>query len=99
LRADHGKYHMHIVPIASVRSYRGSRERSSHEIGERYGTKLFKPGARFFKPEYECARTSSSRPAGSRRGDSRRFIPIIRTIDRSFVGISEMRRRTFSCST
>ena len=48
------KYGLHIVPIAVgalVCAIAGAQ--IGYEIGERYGTRLFKPGARFFKPEYE----------------------------------------------
>ena len=66
-----------------------------YEIGERFGTKLFKPGARFFKPEYEVRAHEFVERQGPRSVILARFIPIVRTIAPIFVGMSEMRRRTF----
>jgi membrane-associated protein len=94
--ADHSKYHMHIVPIAVgalICAVAGAQ--LGYEIGERYGTKLFKPGARFFKPEYEVRAHELVEARGPRAVILARFIPIVRTIAPIFMGISEMRRRTF----
>jgi membrane-associated protein len=94
--ADHNKFHMHIVPIALgavVCAIAGSQ--LGYEIGERFGTRLFKPGARFFKPEYERRAHDLVEARGPRAVIIARFIPIIRTIAPIFVGLSEMRRRTF----
>ena len=94
--ADHNKYHMHIVPIAVgalICAVAGAQ--LGYEIGERFGTKLFKPGARFFKPEYETRAHEFVEARGSRAVIIARFIPIIRTIAPIFVGMSEMKRRTF----
>lgn len=66
-----------------------------YEIGERFGTKLFKPGSRFFKPEYEARAHEFVERQGPRSVILARFIPIVRTIAPIFVGMSEMRRRTF----
>jgi len=66
-----------------------------YEIGERYGTRLFKPGARFFKPEYEVRAHEFVEGQGPKSVILARFIPIVRTIAPIFVGMSEMRRRTF----
>ena len=66
--ADHNKFHMHIVPLALgavVCAIAGAQ--LGFEIGERFGTKLFKPGARFFKPEYEQRGTTWSRPGARER--------------------------------
>ena len=94
--ADHNKYHMHIVPIAVgalVVAIAGTQ--LGYEIGERFGTKLFKPGARFFKPEYEVRAHELVEQQGPKAVIIARFIPIIRTIAPILVGMSEMRRRTF----
>jgi membrane-associated protein len=66
-----------------------------YEIGERFGTKLFKPGARFFKPEYEVRAHEFVERQGPKSVILARFIPIVRTIAPIFVGMSEMRRRVF----
>ncbi len=66
-----------------------------YEIGERYGTRLFKPGARFFKPEYEVRAHEFVERQGPKSVILARFIPIVRTIAPIFVGMSEMKRRTF----
>ena len=66
-----------------------------YEIGERYGARLFKPGARFFKPEYEVRAHELVEQQGPKAVIIARFIPIIRTIAPILVGMSEMRRRTF----
>jgi membrane-associated protein len=94
--ADHNKFHMHIVPIAVgalICAVAGAQ--IGYEIGERFGTKLFKPGARFFKPEYEVRAHELVEQQGPKAVILARFIPIVRTIAPIFVGLSEMRRRTF----
>jgi len=94
--ADHNKYHLHIATIAVgavVCAFVGAQ--IGYEIGERFGTKLFKPGARFFKPEYE----ERSHEFFDRQGPTAvllaRFIPIVRTVAPMLAGVSEMRRRVF----
>jgi membrane-associated protein len=94
--ADHNKYHLHIVPItvgALVVAILGAQ--IGYEIGERFGTKLFKPGARFFKPEYEQRSHEFFERQGPRAVILARFIPIVRTVAPILAGVSEMRRRTF----
>jgi membrane-associated protein len=94
--ADHHKYSMHIVPIALgafVAAVAGAQ--LGYEIGERFGTKLFKPGARFFKPEYEERAHALVEQQGPKAVILARFIPIVRTVAPILVGMSEMRRRTF----
>lgn len=95
LAAAH-KYHLHIVPItigALIVAVAGAQ--LGYEIGERYGTKLFKPGARFFKPEYEQRSHEFFETQGPKAVLLARFIPIIRTIAPIAAGLSEMKRRTF----
>jgi membrane-associated protein len=94
--ADHHKYSMHIVPIALgafVVAVVGAQ--LGYEIGERFGTKLFKPGARFFKPEYEVRAHELVEQQGPKAVILARFIPIVRTVAPILVGMSEMRRRVF----
>jgi membrane-associated protein len=94
--ADHGKYHMHIVPIALgalVVAIVGAQ--LGYEIGERFGTKLFKPDARFFKTKYEVQAHELVEQQGPRAVIIARFIPIIRSVAPILVGMGEMRRRTF----
>jgi membrane-associated protein len=94
--ADHHKYSMHIVPIALgafVVAVAGTQ--LGYEIGAQFGTKLFKPGARFFKPEYERRAHELVEEQGPKAVILARFIPIVRTIAPILVGMSEMRRRVF----
>ena len=95
--ADHHKYHLHIVPIALgalIVAVLGAQ--IGFEIGQRWGSKLFKPGARFFKPEYEVRAHELVEQQGPKAVILARFIPIIRTIAPILVGMSEMRRRLFA---
>jgi membrane-associated protein len=90
------KYGLHIVPIAVgalVCAIAGAQ--IGYEIGERYGTRLFKPGARFFKPEYEERSHEFFERQGSKAVLLARFIPIVRTVAPIMAGVSEMKRRTF----
>jgi membrane-associated protein len=94
--ADHNKYHMHIVAItagAVICAFVGAQ--LGFEIGERFGTKLFKPGARFFKPEYEQRAHEFFDRQGPKAVLLARFIPIVRTVAPVLAGVSEMRRRVF----
>jgi membrane-associated protein len=94
--AADNKYGLHILPIALgafVCAVAGAQV--GYEIGERYGTKLFKPGARFFKPEYEERSHEFFERQGPKAVLLARFIPIVRTIAPMMAGVSEMRRRTF----
>lgn len=93
--ADH-KYGLHIVPIAlGALICAAAGAQIGYEIGERYGTKLFKPGARWFKPEYEERSHEFFERQGPKAVLLARFIPIVRTIAPIMAGVSEMRRRTF----
>jgi membrane-associated protein len=95
--AADNKYGLHIVPIAVgafVCAFAGAQ--IGYEIGERYGTRLFKPGARFFKPEYEQRSHAFFERQGAKAVLLARFIPIVRTIAPIMAGVSEMRRRTFA---
>jgi membrane-associated protein len=94
--ADHHKYSMHIVPIALgafLVAVAGTQ--LGYEIGARFGTKLFKPGARFFKPEYERRAHAFVEEQGPKAVILARFIPIVRTVAPILVGMGEMRRRVF----
>ena len=65
-------------------------------IGARFGTRLFRPDARFFKTEY----LERSHAFFDRRGAGAvvlaRFIPIVRTIVPIFAGMSSMSTRAFT---
>jgi membrane-associated protein len=64
-------------------------------IGERYGTRLFKPHARLFKTEYlEQAQDFFGR-RGPRAVVLARFIPFVRTIVPMLAGASRMPRKTY----
>jgi membrane-associated protein len=94
--ADHGKYHMHIAAIAIggvLCAFVGAQ--LGFEIGQRWGTKLFKPNARFFKPEYEERSHEFFERQGPKAVLLARFIPIVRTVAPILAGVSEMRRRVF----
>ncbi len=65
-------------------------------IGARFGTRLFKPDARFFKTEYEARAHDFFERRGSRAIVIARFIPFVRTIVPILAGTSEMRARTFA---
>jgi membrane-associated protein len=94
--AANNKYGLHIVSIALgalICAIAGAQ--IGYEIGERFGTKLFKPGARFFKPEYEERSHEFFERQGPKAVLLARFIPIVRTVAPIMAGVSEMRRRTF----
>jgi membrane-associated protein len=94
--ADHNKYGLHIAAItvgALACAIVGAQ--LGYEIGERFGTKLFKPGARFFKPEYEQRSHEFFERQGPKAVILARFIPLVRTVAPILAGVSEMRRRTF----
>jgi membrane-associated protein len=90
------KYNLNIVAVVAgslVAAVVGAQ--IGYEIGERYGTKLFKPGARFFKPEYEERSHEFFERQGPKAVILARFIPFVRTVAPVMAGVSEMRRRTF----
>jgi membrane-associated protein len=64
-------------------------------IGRTFGTRLFKPDARFFKTEY----LERSHAFFERRGAGAvvlaRFIPFVRTITPILAGTSQMKQRAF----
>jgi membrane-associated protein len=94
--ADHNKYGLHIATItlgALLVAIAGAQ--LGYEIGERFGTKLFKPGARFFKPEYEERSHEFFERQGPKAVILARFIPLVRTVAPILAGVSEMKRRTF----
>jgi len=96
LFAATNRFHLNIVAVAGgafAVAVLGSQ--IGFVIGERFGPRLFKPGARFFKPEYE----ERSREFFDRQGPKAiilaRFVPVVRTITPILAGVSEMRRRVF----
>jgi membrane-associated protein len=94
--AANNKYGLHILPIAAgafVCAVAGAQV--GYEVGERFGTKLFKPGARFFKPEYEERSHEFFERQGPKAVLLARFIPIVRTVAPIMAGVSEMKRRMF----
>jgi membrane-associated protein len=65
-------------------------------LGDRYGTRLFKPDARLFKTEYlERAQGFFDR-SGPRAVILARFIPFVRTIVPMLAGTSRMPPRSFA---
>ena len=94
--AANNKYGLHILPIAAgafLCAVAGAQV--GYEVGERFGTKLFKPGARFFKPEYEERSHEFFERQGPKAVLLARFIPIVRTVAPIMAGVSEMKRRMF----
>jgi membrane-associated protein len=67
-----------------------------YALGERYGTRLFKPDARVFKTAYlERAQEFFAR-RGPRSVVLARFIPFVRTIIPMLAGAGRMPRRTYA---
>jgi len=66
-----------------------------YAIGRRYGVRLFKPDARFFKTAYLERAQEFFAKRGPRSVVLARFIPFVRTIVPMLAGASRMNRRTF----
>ncbi len=64
-------------------------------IGQRCGTRLFKPDARFFKTEYLERAQEFFEQRGPRAVVLARFIPFVRTIVPMLAGTSRMPLRKF----
>jgi membrane-associated protein len=64
-------------------------------IGSRFGTRLFKPGARIFKMEYLERAHEFFQQRGERAVVIARFIPFVRTIVPMLAGTSEMKHHRF----
>jgi membrane-associated protein len=65
-------------------------------LGERYGVRLFKPDARFFKTMYLERAQDFFQKRGPRSVVLARFIPFVRTIVPMLAGASRMPRRTYA---
>jgi len=65
-------------------------------IGERYGIRLFKPRARFFKTEYLDRAEEFLGRRGPRAVVLARFIPFVRTIVPMLAGAGRMPRKTYA---
>jgi membrane-associated protein len=93
--ADHPHLNLAVVLIgAFVLAIAGAQ--IGYLIGARFGTKLFKPDARFFKTEYEQRAHAFFDRRGSRAIVLARFIPFVRTIAPILAGTSEMKARVFT---
>jgi membrane-associated protein len=64
-------------------------------IGDRWGVRLFKPDARFFKTEYLVRAHTFFEERGERAVVLARFIPFVRTIVPMLAGTSDMPHRKF----
>jgi membrane-associated protein len=64
-------------------------------IGDRFGVRLFKPDARFFKTEYLERAHAFFEERGERSVVLARFIPFVRTIVPMLAGTSDMPHRKF----
>lgn len=67
----------------------------SYMIGRRFGTRLFKPGSRVFKPEYLVKTSAYFDKYGGKTVVLARFVPIVRTFAPAVAGAGTMRYRTF----
>jgi membrane-associated protein len=67
-----------------------------YAIGERYGTRLFKPHARLFKTEYLEQAEDFFAKRGPRAVVLARFIPFVRTVVPMLAGAGRMPRRTYA---
>ena len=67
--ADHNKYHMHIVADRARCGRRApiAGAQLGYEIGERYGTKLFKPGRPVLQARVRATGARVRRSARARR--------------------------------
>ncbi len=65
-------------------------------LGDRYGTRLFKPDARLFKSEYLARAQGFFDRSGPRAVILARFIPFVRTIVPMLAGTSRMPQRSFA---
>jgi len=92
---DHPHLNLAVVLIgAFVLAVLGAQ--IGYAIGSRFGTRLFKPDARFFKSEYEQRAHEFFERRGSRAIVIARFIPFVRTIAPILAGSSEMKARVFT---
>jgi membrane-associated protein len=67
-----------------------------YAIGERYGTRLFKPDARIFKTEYLERSQEFFNRRGPRAVVLARFIPFVRTIVPMLAGAGHMPQRKYA---
>jgi membrane-associated protein len=96
LFAATNRFHLNIVAVAvGAFAVAVVGSQLGFEIGERFGTRLFKPGARFFKPEYEQRSHEFFERQGPKAIILGRFVPVVRTITPILAGVGEMQRRTF----
>ncbi|HAN24962.1 MAG: DedA family protein [Microbacterium sp.] len=83
-----------IAAIAAVAAIVGAE--LSFWIGRRYGRRLFRPGARLFKPEYLAEAHGFFERYGVGAIILARFVPIVRTYISPAAGVSDMPRARFS---
>lgn len=94
--ASAGKYGMNIWVIAIacfIAAVLGSQ--IGYYIGLKWGTKLFKPDAKFFKQKYADKSHEFYERQGPKAVVLARFIPFVRTIAPILAGVSRMKQRTF----
>ncbi len=96
LFAATNRFHLNIVAVAlGAFAVAVVGSQLGFEIGEHFGPRLFKPGARYFKPEYEQRSHDFFERQGPKAIILGRFVPVVRTITPILAGVSEMRRHTF----
>ncbi len=93
--ADHPHLNLAVVLIGAF-ALAVAGAQIGYLIGARFGTKLFKPDARFFKSEYEQRAHEFFERRGSKAIVLARFIPFVRTIAPILAGTSEMKARVFT---
>jgi membrane-associated protein len=82
-----------LVGIAAVAAILG--DQTGYLIGRRLGGRLFRPGARIFKPQYRDRADEFFDRYGARALVLARFVPIVRTFLPPVVGASSLPYRKF----
>jgi membrane-associated protein len=82
-----------LVGVAAVAAILG--DQTGYLIGRRLGGRLFRPGARIFKPQYRDRADEFFDRYGARALVLARFVPIVRTFLPPVVGASSLPYRKF----
>ena len=98
-RAHSSDPHLNLAVVvlgSFVAAFAGAQ--IGYAIGHRYGTRLFKPDARFFKSEYLAQAQDFFDRRGPRSVVLARFIPFVRTIVPILAGTGRMAARKFAAA-
>jgi membrane-associated protein len=82
-----------LVAVAAAAAVLG--DQTGYLIGRRLGSRLFRPGARVFKPQYRDRADEFFDRYGARALVLARFVPIVRTFLPPVVGASSLPYRRF----